>query len=311
MVEPDVLVMITDPAVYVTAFKDEKMMFERLRKVKHVALDMDGTIYNGDTLFPYTKNFLNTLEKMGISYSFLTNNPSRSTKDYLSHLKKMGLEVSEDEIYTSAHATISYLTGHYPKVKRVFFVGTPSMISEFEQAGFQSVADDAGDEPDAVVVGFDPALSYQRLTRAAWWIRQNKLYLATNPDYVCPTDQAVVLVDCGSICAALEKATGRAPDVVLGKPDPEMLHGIKRGNGLKQEEIAMVGDRIYTDLLMAQRANALGVLVLSGESSLQDLDNAGFVPDLVTDNIESFGELLSRSHAQSPQTEKYPPANGN
>jgi ribonucleotide monophosphatase NagD (HAD superfamily) len=185
------------------------------------------------------------------------------------------------------------------------------MISEFEQAGFQSVADDAGDEPDAVVVGFDPALSYQRLTRAAWWIRQKKLYLATNPDYVCPTDQAVVLVDCGSICAALEKATGRAPDVVLGKPDPEMLHGIKRGNGLKQEEIAMVGDRIYTDLLMAQRANALGVLVLSGESSLQDLDKAGLVPDLVTDNIESFGELLSRSHLQSPQTEKYPPANGN
>lgn len=278
-------------------------MLERLRKVKHVALDMDGTIYNGDTLFPYTKNFLNSLDEMGISYSFLTNNPSRSTTDYLSHLSKMGLKVSENEIYTSAHATISYLTGHYPDVQRIFFLGTPSMISEFEQAGFHSVADDPMDEPDAVVVGFDPALSYARLTRAAWWIRKKKIYLATNPDYVCPTDQPVVLIDCGSICAALEKATGRTPDVVLGKPDPEMLHGIKRGNGLKQEEIAMVGDRIYTDLLMAQRANALGVLVLSGESTLQDVDTAGFVPDIVTDSIESFGELLIRSHATVEETE--------
>jgi len=273
------------------------MMLERLRKVKHVALDMDGTIYNGDTLFPYTKNFLKNLDEMGISYSFLTNNPSRSTKDYLLHLEKMGLKIAENEIYTSAHATISYLTDHYPDVKRIFFLGTPSMISEFEQSGFHSVADDPGDEPDAVVVGFDPALSYVRLTRAAWWIRKKKLYLATNPDYVCPTDQPVVLVDCGSICAALEKATGRTPDVVLGKPDPEMLHGIKRGNGLKQEEIAMVGDRIYTDLLMAQRANTLGVLVLSGESTLQDVEHAGFVPDIVIDSIESFGELLVQSHA--------------
>ncbi|MGV8136993.1 MAG: HAD-IIA family hydrolase [Mangrovibacterium sp.] len=291
--------MITDSTVYVTAFKDKEMMFERLRKVKHVALDMDGTIYNGDTLFPYTKIFLKNLDEMGISYSFLTNNPSKSTSDYLLHLEKMGLTISAGEIYTSAHATISYLAGHHPDIRKIFFVGTSSMIGEFEQAGFLSAADNSDDEPDAVVIGFDPALSYARLTRAAWWIRKKKLYLATNPDYVCPTDQPVVLVDCGSICAALEKATGRVPDVVLGKPDPEMLQGIKRGNGLKQDEIAMVGDRIYTDLLMAQRANALGVLVLSGESTLEDVDAAGFLPDIVTDSIESFGELLAQSRAEA------------
>jgi HAD superfamily hydrolase (TIGR01450 family) len=208
----------------------------------------------------------------------------------------MGLQVSENDIYTSAHATIIYLVHHYPDVKRLFFLGTPSMINEFEQAGFVSVPDDPNEEPDAVVVGFDPTLSYSRLARTAWWIRKKKLYLATNPDFVCPTDQPVVLVDCGSICAALEKATGRKPDVVLGKPDPEMLNGIKNGNGLKQDEIAMVGDRIYTDLVMAQRAHALGVLVLTGESTLRDVENAGFVPDIVTDNIESFGELLAESH---------------
>jgi HAD superfamily hydrolase (TIGR01450 family) len=265
---------------------------------------MDGTIYNGDTLFPYTKNFLKNLEKMGIGYSFLTNNPSKSTTDYLSHLQKMGLQVSENEIYTSAHATIAYLNHHYPDVKKLFFLGTPSMISEFEQAGFLSVPDDPNDEPDAVVVGFDPTLSYARLSRAAWWISKKKLYLATNPDFICPTDQPAILVDCGSICAALEKATGRNPDIVLGKPDPEMLNGIRKGNRLEQDEIAMVGDRIYTDLLMARRANALGVLVLSGEATLLDVEKASFVPDIVTDNIESFGELLVQSHAVIEKQEK-------
>ena len=288
-----------DTRVYVTSFKNRKNMLERLRKIRHVALDMDGTIYNGDTIFPYTKNFLNNLEKMGIGYSFLTNNPSRSTKDYLAHLQRMGLHVVENEIYTSAHATIAYLNHHYPDVKRLFILGTPSMINEFEQAGFFSVPDDPNEEPDAVVVGFDPTLSYARLSRAAWWISKKKLYMATNPDFICPTDQPAIMVDCGSICAALEKATGRKPDIVLGKPDPEMLNGIRKGNGLKQDEIAMVGDRIYTDLLMAHQANALGVLVLSGEATLQDAENADFTPDIVTDNIESFGELLAESHAVS------------
>lgn len=273
------------------------MMMERLRKVKHVALDMDGTIYNGDTLFPYTKSFLENMEQMGIGYSFLTNNPSKSTKDYLTHLREMGLQVDEHMIYTSAHATMVYMNSHFPDKKRLFILGTPSMIHEFEQKGFISVPDDQEEEPDAVVVGFDTTLSYHRLARAAWWIRKGKPYLATNPDLVCPTDQPLVLVDCGSICAALEKATGRGPDVVLGKPDPEMLNGIKQETRLQNHEIAMVGDRIYTDLVMAQKANALGVLVLSGESTLHDVKMAGFVPDIVTDTIESFGKLLVQSHA--------------
>jgi NagD protein len=283
--------------IELSAFSDYQALLERLGKIKHIALDMDGTIYKGSTLFPYTAPFLARLKELGVGYSFLTNNPSKSTADYVKHLEKMGLSATADELYTSAHATINYLQIHLPAVKRMFLLGTPSMIGEFEKAGFISVADDAADVPDAVVVGFDMTLTYSRLCRAAWWIKSGKPYLATNPDWVCPTDQPVVLVDCGSICAAIEKATGRVPDVTFGKPKPEMLDGILHANGLLPEEVAMVGDRLYTDMLMAYQAGVLGVLVLSGEATLADAQNAVPSPDLVLQDISQLGELLSSSRA--------------
>ena len=256
---------------------------------------MDGTIYNGSTLFPYTVGFLQSLRDAGIGYSFLTNNPSKSTSDYLKHLEKMGIPATREEMYTSALATIDYLKKNYPAAKRLFILGTPSMIQEFEEAGFESTADDAADRPDAVVVGFDTFLVYSRLCRAAYWISQQLPYVATNPDWVCPTDQPVVLVDCGSICACLEGATKRKPDVVVGKPDPGMLDGILFKYNLKPSQIAMVGDRLYTDVKMALNADALGVLVLSGEATMDDVAESDVVAHVVADNVARFGDLLIAS----------------
>lgn len=265
--------------------------------MKHVALDMDGTIYNGGTLFPFTIGFLDKMKELGIGYSFLTNNPSRSTSDYLGHLRDMGIAATKEEFYTSAQATIDYIRLHHPECKRLFILGTSSMIKEFEEAGFQSTADDADDEPDAVVVGFDMSLVYSRLCRAAWWIDQKKLYIATNPDRVCPTDKPLVLVDCGSICSSLEHATGRRPDVVIGKPDPRMLNGIMEGNHLEAGEVAMVGDRIYTDILMAQRAKALSVLVLSGETTAEEAEALHPKPDLIMRDLAEFQEVILLAHS--------------
>lgn len=267
-------------------------MATRLKQIKHIALDMDGTIYNGSTLFPFTVTFLNKMKELGIGYSFLTNNPSRSTADYLYHLKEMGIEATADEFYTSAQATIDYIHTHHPEYKRLFLLGTPSMIREFEEAGFISTSDDAEDEPDAVVVSFDMSLVYSRLCRAAWWVSRKKFYIATNPDRVCPTDKPVVLVDCGSICSALEYATGRKPDVIVGKPDPRMLHGIMERHGLHAEQIAMVGDRIYTDILMAKNAQALGVLVLSGETTYDTAISVQPGPDLILRDLAELQELI-------------------
>ena len=267
---------------------------EKLRQIRHVALDMDGTIYKGGTLFPFTQPFLLRMRALGIGYTFLTNNPSKSIPDYLGHLKKMGLTVARDELHTSAQATIDHLHTHFPDARRLFILRTPSMIGEFESGGFSSTQDAASDEPDAVVVGFDPTLVFSRLGRAAWWARQGKPYLATNPDFVCPTDQPTILVDCGSICAAIEKAVGRRPDITLGKPDPDMLSGILRRHELQPHEVAMVGDRIYTDVRMAQRAGAVGVLVLSGEATAEDAARAGIPPDLVLPSLAELGELLAQ-----------------
>lgn len=271
---------------------------ERIRRIKHVALDMDGTIYNGSTLFPFTIAFLDKMKELGIGYSFLTNNPSRSTSDYLRHLSDMGIVATEEEFYTSAQATIDYIRMHHPECKRLFLLGTPSMIKEFQEAGFESTADDANDEPDAVVVSFDMSLVYSRLCRAAWWINQKKLYIATNPDRVCPTDKPLVLVDCGSICSSLEYATGREPDVIIGKPDPRMLDGIMERHGLQSDQVAMVGDRIYTDILMAQKANALGVLVLSGETTYETAISVHPNPDLILRDLAEFQQMILLAHGK-------------
>ena len=278
---------ITEPGIGIS---DE--LRDRLRKIRHLALDMDGTIYNGSNLFPFTISFLENLKALGIGYSFLTNNSSKSVEDYITHLKDMGIVATRGEMYTAALASIEYLQQNHPEVKRLFILGTPSMISEFEAAGFESTEDDANDRPDAVVIGFDTTLAYSRLCRAAWWISKGLFYVATNPDRVCPTNKPVILVDCGSVCKALEHATGRAPDVVIGKPSPWMLDGILKNHNLQPSQIAMVGDRIYTDLKMAHDAKIMGVLVLSGETTLEVANRADFQLDIVVDDVAEFGKIL-------------------
>ena len=212
---------------YRSVYTHDELM-EHLRRIRHVALDMDGTIYMGMSLFPYTKPFLAGLKEMGIGYSFLTNNPSKSIADYLHKLDVLGIHATREEMYTTALATIDYIREHYPAAKRLFLLGTPSMISEFEAAGFESAADSADDVPDVVVAAFDMTLQYDRLCRAAWWVSQGVPYIATNPDRVCPTDQPTVLVDCGSICACIEHATGRRPDITLGNPIPTCSRAYSR-----------------------------------------------------------------------------------
>jgi HAD superfamily hydrolase (TIGR01450 family) len=270
-----------------------------LRAIRHVALDMDGTIYRGSTLFDATTPFLELLKEMGLGYTFLTNNPSKSVTDYIQHLRHIGIAATEDQLYTSTQATIEYLGEEWPRVKRVFALGTPSMCAEFVAAGYELMPDSPEAQVDAVVVGFDMTLSYARLCRAAWWISQGKPYFGTNPDRVCPTDQPTVLVDCGSICAALEAATGRTPSAVLGKPDPAMIRGILHHHRLQPHQLAMVGDRLYTDIAMARRAGALGVLVLTGETTAAEVAKSSPAPDLVVAGLAELGQRLSAARRET------------
>lgn len=280
---------------YISPLSEEKLL-QACAKIKHVALDMDGTIYLGSTLFPYTQAFLQTLRDNGISYSFLTNNPTKSSNDYLLKLQKLGIHATEEQMYTSSIATIDYIRMQYPEAKRIFTLGTPSMQAEFKKAGFEITSDSANDVPDILIVAFDTTLEYSRLCRAAWWASKTDIpYIATNPDWVCPTDQPTILVDCGSLCKAIEGATKRQPDIVIGKPNPNMLYCIRDKYNLKDDEIAMVGDRIYTDVATAQNAGSFGVLVLSGETTLEVSQTYDRQPDLTALSIKEFGELLQKS----------------
>ena len=273
---------------------DESRLRAACRKIRHVALDMDGTIYLGSALFPFTPAFLESLRSRGIGYSFLTNNPTRSRKDYVGKLTGMGIQVSEDQVLTSSVATIGYLRAQLPQVRRLFLLGTPSMQREFEEAGFELTRDDPADRPDALVVAFDPTLTYDRFCRAAWWASKRDIpYIATNPDWVCPTDQETILIDCGSLCKALEGAVGRIPDTVIGKPSPLMLNGLCSSLGLRPNEVAVCGDRLYTDVASARNAGCFGVLVLSGETTLETALAADPAPDLIAADVAEFGKLLT------------------
>ena len=283
---------------------------DKLSKIKRLALDMDGTIYLGSTLFPFTIDFLDSMKNAGVGYSFLTNNPTKSVADYLKKLEGMGIHADNDNMYTTSLAAIDYIKSHYPQARRLFLLGTPSMISQFEKAGFESCSDDPDDVPDVLVVAFDPTLVYSRLCRASWWASQGIPYVATNPDRVCPTDQRTILVDCGSICRCIESASGRKPDITLGKPDPNMLYGIMDKYGLKPEEVAMVGDRIYTDTATAHNAGAFGVLVLSGETTLETAEKVAtdaasnpnpefYPPDLIVRDVKELGDLIIACRAEN------------
>lgn len=280
-------------------FVPEKAVISRLGKIRHVALDMDGTLYLDKTLFKTALPFLALLEQLRIGCAFLTNNPSKSTAEYLAHLKGLGINATAEQLFTSTQATIDFLKRKFPRIRRLFVLGTQGLCDELTAAGFELTPDDPNAPPDAVLVGFDKTLAYPRLCRAAWWIKHGKPFFATNPDLVCPTDEPTVLVDCGSITAALEKAGGHAPSAVLGKPDPAMLQGILQRHSLGPENLAMVGDRLYTDMEMARRAGALGVLVLTGEATAAEAEKHIPRPDIIVPTLAEFGELLKAHNSDN------------
>jgi NagD protein len=275
---------------------------ERLARVRHVALDLDGTLYLGANLFAATPRFLDDLRELGITHSFLTNNSSYSRGQYVRKLAAMGISAEPEEVRISTHAAADYLHLHHPGARRLFVLGTPALQGELADLGFEVVDPEptaSALAPSAVVVGFDRTLTYDRLCRAAWWIRQGVLFIATHPDRTCPTNEATILVDCGAICAALTSATGRAP-IVVGKPDARMLAGLQRTKQLAAGELAMVGDRLYTDMMLARNAGAIGVLVLTGEATLEQAqaaaaENAPHRPDLVVSDLHDLRLALRRA----------------
>jgi len=256
-----------------------------LSSIRGFLLDMDGTIYLGNRLLPGALEFVTRCRESGRRVLFLTNNSSKSAVEYAHKLNALGIAASEQDILTSGEATVSYLRAA-GFGSRVYLLGTKPLQDEFSRAGFEFDSE----HPDVVVLGFDTDLTYDRLRRACDLIRKGVPFMATHPDINCPTESGPI-PDCGSIIAAIRESTRRTPKVI-GKPNPEMIESAMRKIGVRRQETAMVGDRLYTDIAMAVAAQITGILVLSGETQRSDLSESRYTPDLVVDCIGDLVGLL-------------------
>jgi len=258
------------------------MEFEKIKKTECFLFDLDGTVYLGDQLLPGARDLLAYLDKNSRPYLFLTNNSSRSRADYSLKLTKYGLNTPNEKIFSSGMATAIYLKKKQPGA-RVYLVGTPSLEDEFRSYGFELVEEN----PDFAVLGFDTTLTYEKIWKLADFVREGKPYIATHPDINCPTPNGY-MPDIGAMMAMIASSTGREPDVIVGKPHSPMVEAIVEKTGFRPDKLTMVGDRLYTDIAMGA-AGISTVLVLSGETNMEDLVTAPHQPDLVCDNL---GELL-------------------
>lgn len=258
-----------------------------LKEIKCFVLDMDGTFYLGESLIKGAKEFIEILDGQGKDYYFLTNNSSKGAYDYQEKLLRLGCDVPLEKIITSGMATTSYLIKQKKNAK-VFLMGTPSLEKHFEDMGFVL---SGYDKPDFVVLGFDTTLTYQKLWTACDYIREGIPYIATHPDYNCPLEGDRVMPDIGAMIAFIEASTGEKPKVI-GKPNKEVLDVVYEITGYSSKDLAIVGDRLYTDIATGINGGITSILVLSGETKKEDVDSSSFEPSYIFPSIKELGEAL-------------------
>ena len=270
---------------------------ELLKKIKLFVLDLDGTFYLGERLFPDSLRFISRVRASNREYKFFTNNSSKTPESHVGKLTGMGLEVSRDDVLTSGDVCIDYLKKNHEGAS-VFLMGTETLRASFTEAGVRLIG--SGDcprngsnpagQPDVVVCAFDTELTYHKLERACTYIRGGAVFLATHEDINCPTEDGF-LPDCGSMCAMISLSTGRAPKYV-GKPHPETVEIIESVTGIERGGIAFVGDRLYTDVACGVNNGAIGILVLSGETKPEDIPGSPVKPHAVFSGLGEIADLL-------------------
>lgn len=264
-------------------------MKRELKDKKLFLLDMDGTIYLDNELFDGTIDFLEYVKSIGGRYLFLTNNSSKSVKKYIEKLQSLGIQATDDDFVTSVNATDAYLrTKTY---KKIYVFGTESLK---EQLSNFPITDKLEDDIECLVMGFDTELTFKKLEDACILLNRGVDYIATNPDWVCPTWYGSV-PDCGSISQILKTATGREP-YFIGKPRPEMIYLAMEKTGFSAYQTVIIGDRLYTDIASGANAGISSLFVLSGEGTIEDLEKSDIKPTYIFENIRKLcTELISCS----------------
>ena len=257
-----------------------------LSDVKCFLLDMDGTFYLGGQLIEGSLAFIDRVLATGRDFLFLTNNSSHNASFYVQKLGKMGLSIDRSRVLTSGEATCAKLRQLYPG-KRAFVLGNEFLLEEFREAG---VPVDMA-HPEIVVIGFDTTLDYKKMQDVCDFVRAGLPYVATHPDFNCPTETGF-MPDIGAIMAFIEASTGRRPDLIVGKPHAGIVEAALKRTGLQVGELAMVGDRLYTDIETGLRSGMLSILVMSGETTEEMLAASPTQPDLKFGRLSDMIPLL-------------------
>lgn len=262
-------------------------MKKSLTNIRYFLLDMDGTFYLGNQLLEGAIDFIHLLNKQGKDFIFLTNNSSKQRKQYAEKITRLGLPIADEKIFTSGEATAIYLNKTYAN-SSLYVAGTPALEEEFRTHGFRLVKD----HPDLVVLGFDTTLTYQKLWDLCNFVRAGLPYIATHPDLNCPTENGF-MPDIGAMIAFIKASTGREPDLIVGKPNRMIVDALAQKLDWKIQDMAMIGDRLYTDIALSQTAGIVTCLVLSGETKPEDVKNSPYQPTYIFDNLGAVAASLS------------------
>ena len=254
----------------------------RLAQIRTFLLDMDGTFYLGNRLLEGSLDFLEALRHTGRQALFLTNNSSRAASDYVQKLTRMGVPEDFRRVFTSGQATGHHCLKHYAG-KRGFLLGTPALRAELAEMGLALTDQD----PDYVIIGYDTTLDYAKMTRVCDLVRAGLPYIATHPDYNCPTEDGFA-PDIGAIISFIETSAGRRPDLIVGKPYAGIVEGALALTGSGKADTAMVGDRLYTDIATGVRFGMCSVLVLTGEATREDLAHSDVQPELIFERLSDM-----------------------
>lgn len=260
-----------------------------LRTLNSFILDMDGTIYSGDQLFDGTLDLLKFFESKNFHYYFLTNNSSKTAEIYLAKLHRLGISmVTREKIITSGDIAIDYLNQF--QYRKIYLVGTPELENQFRDAGIILVKG-KGHDIDCVVVGFDTTFNYIKGDTASWYIRRGVPFISTNEDLVCPVENHEFIPDCGAVSAFIEKASGVKPKFI-GKPTKVAIDYLLDHTHAKKESMAIIGDRLYTDIASGYYNDFCSIAVLSGEFKMTDLESSDVRPKLIFSNVRELVKML-------------------
>lgn len=251
-------------------------------------LDMDGTIYLDNDLFDGVTEFLEYIKGVGGRYMFLTNNSSKSVDKYVEKLASLGISAVADDFLTSTNATVLYL--NQKNYKKIYAFGTTSFREQLKGANLP-ITDKLEDDIDCLCMGFDTELSFQKLEDACILLGRGIDYIATNPDWVCPTWYGYV-PDCGSVSQMLYNATKRMPKFI-GKPEPDMALLAIEKTGFSKEETMLIGDRLYTDIACGVNGGISTLFVLSGEGTMEDVEKSDVKPEFILENISELYSILT------------------